>query len=205
MKKNLRVFYNQLAFPKVLMIILDTTEVVRIDEYVDCCVLLNVNNEIVGYNLFDFNPHLLDVSKGYQSMNQALLDQINGVLQNNKLSVLEYDDTNHFIVGEIVLITPHPDSDHLNICEVNINTDEHLMIVCGAGNVREKLKVVVATLGAVLPNGKLISFNKLRGIDSYGMLCSGSELMLKGYENKAGLLELNDQYLVGTAFKDLEV
>ena len=78
------------------------------------------------------------------------------------------------IVGEVLECTNHPDSDHLHVCKVDVGS-EVLQIVCGAPNVRVGLKVIVAKVGAVLPE---ITIKKgvIRGVESNGMLCSLREL-----------------------------
>jgi len=82
------------------------------------------------------------------------------------------------ITGRIEKITPHPDSDHLLVCQLNIGKDELIQIVTGASNVREGHIVPVAMVGSVLPDGKKISKGKLRGIASNGMMCSAGELAI---------------------------
>ena len=82
------------------------------------------------------------------------------------------------ITGRIETITPHPDSDHLLVCQLNMGSAELPQIVTGASNVREGHIVPVATVGAVLPGGKKISKGKLRGIPSNGMMCSAGELAI---------------------------
>ncbi|MBU0744339.1 MAG: phenylalanine--tRNA ligase subunit beta [Gammaproteobacteria bacterium] len=99
------------------------------------------------------------------------------------------------VVGEVLEVTPHPNADKLTVCKVNIGATENLDIVCGALNVREKIKVPVAVVGAELPNDFKIKKAKLRGVDSFGMLCSAVELGLA--ENSDGLLELPSDALVG--------
>ena len=84
------------------------------------------------------------------------------------------------IVGEVLECEPHPDSDHLHVCKVDIG-NEILNIVCGAPNVRKGLKVIVAQAGAELPNDIKIKKGMIRGIESNGMICAISEL---GLENK---------------------
>ena len=83
------------------------------------------------------------------------------------------------VIGEVLECIDHPDSDHLHLCKVNIG-EEVLDIVCGAPNVRNGLKVIVALDGAVLPGGT-IKKGVIRGCESNGMLCSMAEL---GLENK---------------------
>jgi len=81
------------------------------------------------------------------------------------------------VVGRINTIKKHPEADKLSICQVNTG-EEELQIVCGAKNIFEGAMVPVATIGANLPGGFKISKSKLRGVYSYGMLCSGQELGL---------------------------
>ena len=82
------------------------------------------------------------------------------------------------ITGRIESITPHPDSDHLLVCQMDMGDASRLQIITGASNVRTGQVVPVAMVGAVLPNGKKISAGKLRGLLSSGMLCSPDELRL---------------------------
>jgi len=91
------------------------------------------------------------------------------------------------VVGEIIACEPHPDADRLQVCTVDTGGDP-LTIVCGAPNAREGLKAPVATVGGVLPGDFKIKQAKLRGVPSFGMLCSARELGLA--EDAAGLMEL---------------
>ena len=97
----------------------------------------------------------------------------------------------HLVVGEVQECKPHPDSE---ICQVWVG-DKVLQIVCGAKNVKEKMKVVVALPGAILPPHFEIHKAKKRGIESFGMLCSLSELGLE--EESEGIFELGRDALVG--------
>lgn len=83
------------------------------------------------------------------------------------------------VVGEVLSCEPHPNSDHLHLTKVNIGEGEPLPIVCGAPNVATGQKVVVATIGTVLYDGDqsfTIKKGKLRGEDSFGMLCAEDEI-----------------------------
>ena len=82
------------------------------------------------------------------------------------------------VVGYVKTCEPHPDSDHLSVTETEVGEGEVLQIVCGAANIRKGLKVVVAKPGAMMPDGLLIWPGTLRGVDSYGMICSARELHL---------------------------
>jgi phenylalanyl-tRNA synthetase beta chain len=99
------------------------------------------------------------------------------------------------VVGEVLAVAPHPDADKLRVCQVNVGA-ETLTIVCGAANVRAGLRVPAALIGAVLPGDFRIKKSKLRGVESFGMLCSAKELGLA--ETSDGLLELPGDAPVGT-------
>lgn len=110
------------------------------------------------------------------------------------------DNAPKFVVGEIVEMTAHPDSDHLNICQVKIAEDKTAQIVAGAPNAKLGLKTIVALPGAMMPNGSLIFPGKLRGEDSFGMMCSPRELALPNAPQKRGIIELDETSTVGEAF-----
>ncbi|HVY22337.1 MAG TPA: phenylalanine--tRNA ligase subunit beta [Steroidobacteraceae bacterium] len=91
------------------------------------------------------------------------------------------------VVAEVLETHRHPDAEKLSVCRVNDGQQE-LQIVCGAANVRAGIKVPLATVGAIMPSGMEIKKAKLRGVESFGMLCSAKELGLA--EESNGLLEL---------------
>ncbi len=85
----------------------------------------------------------------------------------------------NLVIGEVVECIPHPDSDHMHICQVNVGKSELQQIVCGAPNVRAGLKVITALPGAILPGDFEIKKSKLRGIESNGMICALYEIGLE--------------------------
>jgi phenylalanyl-tRNA synthetase beta chain len=105
------------------------------------------------------------------------------------------------VVAQILEATPHPQADRLRVCRVVVAPGaEPLQIVCGAPNARAGIKVALATVGAELPPGSdgkpfRIGVGKLRGVESFGMLCSARELGLS--EDHGGLLELDDAAALG--------
>ncbi|VAW66757.1 Phenylalanyl-tRNA synthetase beta chain, partial [hydrothermal vent metagenome] len=103
------------------------------------------------------------------------------------------------IVARVVSVKKHPDADKLNVCKVDTGSKE-LQIVCGAANVREGLVVACATIGAVLPGNFKIKKSKLRGVESFGMLCSEKEMGLA--EQADGLMELSDDAPIGTDIRE---
>lgn len=88
-------------------------------------------------------------------------------------------DLSKLVVGHITSIKPHPDSDHLNLCQVDIGEAEDVQIVCGAPNVAADQYVIVALDGADLPAGKKIKKGEIRGQVSNGMICGLDELGVK--------------------------
>jgi phenylalanyl-tRNA synthetase beta chain len=99
------------------------------------------------------------------------------------------------VVGYVVSCEKHPDADKLNLCQVDVGESNNLQIICGASNIRTDLKVIVATVGAVLPNGLKIKKAKLRGVESFGMICSESELGMA--EDSEGISELDADAPIG--------
>ncbi len=93
------------------------------------------------------------------------------------------------IFGRVLECEKHPDADKLSVCKVDIGTSIR-QIVCGAKNVRAGLDVVVATIGAELPNGMKIKHAILRGVDSEGMICSASEIGIIDFGE--GIIEVDD-------------
>ncbi|SFV87983.1 Phenylalanyl-tRNA synthetase beta chain [hydrothermal vent metagenome] len=104
------------------------------------------------------------------------------------------------VVGYVLSCEKHPDADKLNLCQVDIGERETLQIICGAKNIRTDLKVIVATVGAVLPNALKIKKAKLRGVESFGMICSESELGMA--ENSEGISELDADALIGQNIRE---
>jgi phenylalanyl-tRNA synthetase beta chain len=98
------------------------------------------------------------------------------------------------VVGEVLSVEPHPSADRLHICKVNVGETNPLQIVCGAANVAAGQKVPCARIGAKLPAME-IGEARVRGIESFGMLCAASEIGLEGKLD--GLLELPADAPVG--------
>ena len=106
----------------------------------------------------------------------------------------------NLVIGEVKSCIDHPNSDHLHLCMVDVGKDELQQIVCGAPNVREGLKVIVALPGAVLPGDFEIKSSKIRGVESNGMICALYELGLEEKTDETyakGIEELNDNAPVG--------
>lgn len=113
-------------------------------------------------------------------------------------------DFSGVVVGEVLTVEQHPDADKLKVTTVNIGTGEPLQIVCGAPNVTVGVRVPVATIGAELPpiddKPFKIKKGKLRGVESHGMLCGGSEIDCD--DGVDGLLILPNDAPIGMDLRD---
>jgi phenylalanyl-tRNA synthetase beta chain len=109
-------------------------------------------------------------------------------------------DFSNVVVGEILEIEQHPDADKLRVCMVDVGKKDLLKIVCGAANAEKGLRAPVALVGAVLPGGLKIKKGKLRGVDSFGMLCSEQELGMA--ESADGLMVLPADATPGADIRD---
>ncbi|MGE4336739.1 MAG: phenylalanine--tRNA ligase subunit beta [Pigmentiphaga sp.] len=103
------------------------------------------------------------------------------------------------VVARIAEIAPHPDADKLRVCQVDDGSGERLQIVCGAPNAAAGLVVPLARIGAELPGGMAIGKARMRGVESFGMLCSARELGLS--QDHGGLLELDAGLEPGTPLR----
>ena len=111
------------------------------------------------------------------------------------------------VVGKVVAMEKHPDSDHLWVCQVNIGAEEPVQIITGAQNVFVGATVPAALHNSYLPDGTHITKGKLRGLPSNGMLCSGEELALKAGDfpgcDVNGIMIMEDAYAAGTDMREI--
>ena len=114
----------------------------------------------------------------------------------------EGENIKNVVAAKILKIEPHTDSDHLQICQMDVGGEAPVQIVTGAQNIKEGDLVPAALDDSYLPNGMHIKAGKLRGVESNGMLCSGEELCLteEDYEGAGvyGILILKDEFAPGT-------
>ena len=104
------------------------------------------------------------------------------------------------IVAEVVECVDHPDSDHLHITKLNTGEGDLLQVVCGAPNVAAGQKVLLATVGTVLGEDFKIKKSKIRGVESFGMICAEDELGIG--ESHDGIMVLDPDAVPGTPAKD---
>lgn len=104
------------------------------------------------------------------------------------------------VVAEVLECVAHPDSDHLHVTKVNDGTGEPVQVVCGAPNVAAGQKVLFARIGTVLPGDFKIKKSKIRGVESFGMICAEDELGIG--TNHDGIMVLPEEAVVGTSAKE---
>ena len=111
-----------------------------------------------------------------------------------------YEYLKPFKVAKILKIEPHPDADKLSLCDVKIENDKVLKVVCGASNIKEGMKVPIALPGDTMPDGQKLKKSKIRGVKSEGMLLSAKELALS--DDSSGILVLNDEAEIGSSINE---
>lgn len=150
-------------------------------------IAILVDNEIVGINVLNANKYF-NFSPKIKTLDQKIINLLKDKFP--KLEVMPF-----FKIGEILTHKIHPQSNKLFVLEVL--TDHKVTIVTNATNATIGKQVVVAQIGAILPNGKIITKNKVLGIESEGMLCGTKSL---GKEATEGVLLVKgtngDQYLL---------
>lgn len=165
-------------------------------------VIKNSEGTLVGLNFFQLSDFMTLVGKGQVYPTEAQIQLLNQQLQLSGFHDIQLPTTEapKFVVGYVKTCIEHPDSDHLHITETEVDNGEVLQIVCGAANIAAGQKVVVAKPGAMMPDGMLIWPGVLRGVESYGMICSARELHLPNAPEKKGILVLPEDAVVGEAF-----
>ncbi len=126
--------------------------------------------------------------------NNQIIDKLTNIgleVESFESSTSELDT---FIVAKIINAKTHPNADRLKLCDVDIGSDKTIEVVCGAPNAKNGLLTVYAPPGSIIPKNQMkLSVSKIRGVTSYGMLCSESELLLSNESD--GIIELkNNKY-----------
>ena len=102
----------------------------------------------------------------------------------------ESNDLDNFVVAKILKAEKHPNADRLKVCDVDVGLKESIKVVCGAPNAKKDLLTIYAPPGSTIPNNQMkLTISKIRGVTSFGMLCSESELNLS--EESEGIIELS--------------
>ena len=200
----MKVAYNKAHVGDVLLVQLATESIVKtaVEMAGDIAILKEeATGEVKAFNLFNASKYVdLDV-QGVVEVTEELVAKLEEAIAANNANIsLDVDLTPKFVVGYVETKEKHPTADKLSICNVNVG-EETLQIVCGAPNVEAGQKVVVAKVGAVMPSGMLIKEGNLRGVDSFGMLCSARELAIPGAPEVKGILVLEEDAVVGAPFE----
>lgn len=161
----------------------------------------DASGQIVAWNFFHISDHLTIEGNGQVTINEEQLTELNRLIKEAGFTeTLIADNEPKIVVGYVKTCVPHPDSDHLSVTETEVDNGHVLQIVCGAPNIEAGQKVVVAKPGAMMPDGLMIWPGSLRGVESYGMICSARELHLPDAPTEKGILVLPEDAVVGEAF-----
>ncbi len=200
----MNVFYNKEHVGDVLLVQLATEAIVKteVERAGDIAILKEAQTgEIKAFNLFNASKYVQVEARGNIELTPEFVAQLEAAIKSNGTAIsLDVDFTPKFVVGYVETKEKHPNADKLSICTVNVG-EQTLQIVCGAPNVDAGQKVVVAKIGAVMPSGMLIKEGNLRGVDSFGMLCSARELAIPNAPSEKGILVLPEDAVIGSAFE----
>lgn len=195
--------YNPKYVSDTLMVVTDNDKKLEqsVERHENVARLKTEDGRVIGWNFFDISKEFAIEGTGQVQINDEQLAKLNELIQKAGFEeVLVPDHSPKIVVGFVKTCVPHEDSDHLSITEIEVDNGEVLQVVCGAANIRKGLKVVVAKPGAMMPDGLLIWPGELRGVESFGMVCSAKELNLPNAAMQRGILELGPEAIVGEAF-----
>lgn len=202
--KHVIFAYNKQNVGDTLMVIVknDENEENSMERKGDVARIQTTDGTTVAWNFFNASNYLTIQGNGQVELLEKDIETLNEQL---KLAGFEErlvaDLSPKFVVGYVKTCIPHPDSDHLHITETEIDGGKTLQIVCGAPNIEAGQKVVVAKPGAMMPDGQIIWPGNLRGVDSFGMICSAKELHLPNAPEKRGILVLAEDAKIGEKFE----
>lgn len=200
--KQMDVFYNPNGIGDVLIVPVKEGNRYELEHknFGPVTKITDKQGELLGYNIFEASRHLHLDQTGKIMLDEKLLGQIRNLFSEVGLNdSLDFDLRPKFVVGYVLEKKAHENADKLSVCQVDVG-DEKLQIVCGAPNVDQGQKVVVAKIGATMPSGMQIKPTKLRGVPSNGMICSQKELGLPNAPKEKGIYVLSDNYTVGEPF-----
>lgn len=197
------VTYNPTGIGNVLILPLKQGNINErtYETFGDVVKITDESGDIYGYNIFNISTYMSIGQTGHILITGELINEIEQVFQKNGLAdQLNIDTTPKFVIGHVLERDQHPNADKLSVCQVDIG-EETVQIVCGAANVAAGQKVVVAKVGATMPDGLKIKASKLRGEDSHGMICSRKELGLPEDPKEQGIYVLDDAKTAGEPFE----
>lgn len=187
---NLLIAYNS-SFKAIIIKILNK-EGTRVVEDNDLTLIYSGDN-LVGINVLNIE---LSNKTSKSELEKIAFEKISRVFDVEQVS-----KEPQFIVVKVVECEKVPDT-HLSLCQVETGKNKTIQVVCGAANVKKGMKTILAKVGSWMPNGLLIEQGKLRGHDSFGMLCSAKELNLNKFNDK-GIVELSKFEKIGKSVWEL--
>ncbi|CEI84583.1 putative tRNA-binding protein YtpR [Oceanobacillus oncorhynchi subsp. incaldanensis] len=197
------VFYNRQGIGDVLILPIKEGNRYELKQETngDITKITSADGEVLGYNIFHASTYFqLDEKNGAIPLEESLLAEIRTLFQRKGIDdPLEFDLSPKFVVGFVKSKQAHENADKLSVCQIDVG-EETLQIVCGAPNIDEGQKVVVAKVGATMPSGMKIKASELRGVPSHGMVCSQKELGLPDAPKEKGIYVLDDTYQIGEEF-----
>lgn len=184
-----------------LVVLLNNNPNEKIENFKDLTVMYDHEENVNGLNIkLNSDNFLLPKENGNFTLNDDQLDKINDFLSKYIEFRLHKDEVPKFVVGHVDESVEHPDSDHLHITQIDIGLNDDVQIVCGAPNIEKGQNVVVALPEAVMPNGQIIWPGELRGVPSFGMVCSARELGIKSNSQEKGIMVLSNELTSGDPF-----
>ncbi|MFK3587999.1 MULTISPECIES: YtpR family tRNA-binding protein [Lactobacillus] len=195
---------NKISYPNTLIVILAQGEgASNYEEKPDVTRVTDSKGKLTGFNFFNVDK-LLDYDKLPNGQVKLNADEVAAL--NKKLAEVGFDDQLEvskptLVYGYVKTCEAHPDSDHLHVTTIDVGDGTDHQIVCGAPNIAQGQKVVVALSGTLMPDGKQIWPGALRGVESDGMICSARELGLAHAPQKRGIMVVPDTFKVGDEFE----
>ena len=161
----MNIFYNENGVGNVLLVQLTPTRPkdIKTESKGDVTLIQDESTGVLtGFNLFNASSYVGTDGDGQVHLTEELANQIKDALVKNSVDIeLNVDFTPKFVIGHVLKKESHPNADKLSVCTVDVGSDT-LQIVCGASNIAEGQKVVVAKVGAVMPSGMVIRDAELR-------------------------------------------
>ncbi|APT15080.1 DUF4479 and tRNA-binding domain-containing protein [Lactobacillus jensenii] len=195
---------NKHAYPNTLIVILGQDKGrSHYEEKDQVTRVLDEDNNVIGFNFFDVDQYLNydALANGEVELTAEDLTKLNQILKDNGFADQLVPSKPTLVYGYVKTCEAHPDSDHLHVTTVDVGSESDVKIVCGAPNIEAGQKVVVALPGTLMPNGAQIWPGELRGVPSYGMICSARELGLPHAPQKRGIMVVPDSFEVGQKFE----
>ena len=195
---------NKVSYPNTLIVIFAQGDgVSNFEEKDDVTRVRDGKGELTGFNFFNVDQ-VLDYDK--LPNGEVKLDEDQVAALNEKLASVGFSDKltvakPTLVYGYVKECAAHPDSDHLHVTQIDVGDGQDHQIVCGAPNIAQGQKVVVALPGTLMPTGAQIWPGALRGVESDGMICSARELGLAHAPQKRGIMVVPDSFKIGDEFE----